>query len=405
MRHPDVALINLNKTIDLASYTEMYKSKGLHRINSLEELSTLPFTTKQELRAAYPFGGLAQPMLDVVEVHTSSGSTGKAAVSFFTKKDIEEGNREISKAWVEFGISNLSRVMFIMSYGLYSGAALNTYAIQHTGAFVLPAGIQPMPIQLDLMINFKIDTIVATPGFLLYLYDYLVQNNIPKESLSLKRAIAAGEVYSEAIRKEIENKLDIEVFDHYGLCEVNTGIAYECKHHDGLHVLDDYVIPEIIDPVTGQVLEHGEFGELVLTSLKKEASPIIRYRTGDITRIMPGTCKCCSHRIRIDRIKGRVSDTLFVKGIKIDPYELRDIILSKFGDELNTRDMIIEHKENDIKYTPKIYLSMKGNGESKDVVQKFIRDQVKINMEIIDVDVDYFGRRNNTKVKLVKYVK
>ncbi len=396
-------LQNLNKTIKAASQTNLYKDKNLKILSRLEDLSTLPFTTKQDLRENYPFGGLATDMQNVIEVHTSSGTTGKAVVSYLTKKDILEGNKAISKAWKTFGINKDSRLMFIMSYGLFSGAAINTYAIQHLGAFVLPAGIQPIMKQINLMIDYQIDTIVATPGFLLYLSDSLEKNNIPREKLNLKRAIAAGEIYSNQTRAKIEELLDIEVFDHYGLCEVNTGIAYECEYHNGLHILDDYVIAEIINPKTGGTLKLGELGELVLTSLKKEASPIIRYRTGDITKIIPGKCKCGRQSYRIDRIHGRINDTMFIRGIKVNPYELRDFILNIVGNNLKSSDIIFKIKKNDIKYTPQVYISVKDD-KILPKLQKDIKDTTKVPFNINSVEPNFFGREDNNKVKLVQYV-
>ena len=246
-----------------------------------------------------------------------------------------------------------------MSYGLFSGAMLNTYAIQELEAFVLPASILPTVKQLELMRDFKIDTVVSTPGYLLYLYKYMREHNINRKNLNLKRAIAAGEIYSDLLRSEIEQKLDIKVYDHYGLCEVNTGIAYECEKRDGLHILDDYVIPEIVDINTGTIMPNGKYGELVLTSLKKEASPIIRYRTGDITCIKKEKCKCGNKEVRIDRIKARIDDLLFIKGIKINPHELKDFILEDMSDKLYASDMKILVKKNTTNYRPCIKLSFK----------------------------------------------
>lgn len=399
-------LENLNKTIVLAKDTQLYKGRGLHELNSLSELSGLPLTSKEDLRSSYPYGGLAVPESEIIEVHTTSGTTGKPTLSFFTKKDLEESSKAISEAWRAFGINKTSKVMFIMSYGLYSGAALNTYAIQSIGAFVLPAGIQQVKTQVDFMADFGIDTVIATPGFLLYLYEWIVTNKFDRSKLRVVRAIAAGEVYSNAIRKEIEKKLQIKVFDHYGLCEVNTGIAYECEEMKGLHVLDDYVIPEIIDPETGKVLPDGEYGELVLTSLKKEASPIIRYRTKDITCLIPGKCPCGRERIRIDRIKSRVGETLFMKGIKIDPYELRDFIKEKLGSKLFGGDMQIVVKDNDIKFLPKIFLSLTKNSEEElKILTEKVYEQTRTKFIIKHVEPDFFNREKNNKVKFIIHEK
>jgi len=399
-------LENLNKTIELARGTGLYKYKNLHKLNSLAELSTLPFTTKEDLRDSYPYGGLAVPQDKIIEVHTTSGTTGKPTLSFFTKSDLAKGSKAISEAWKTFGINKTSKVMFIMSYGLYSGATLNTYAIQSIGAFVLPAGIQPVKTQVDFMSDFGIDTIIATPGFLLYLHQWIETNKFDRTKLKLIRAIAAGEVYSNTIREDIENMLQIRVFDHYGLCEVNTGIAYECAERKGLHVLNDYVIPEVVDPKTDKVLPPGEYGELVLTSLKKEASPIIRYRTKDITCIMPGECTCGRNRIRIDRIKSRVGETLFIKGLKIDPYELREFVRKYLGSRLFAGDMQIIIKENDIKFTPKILMTLIKNEEK--VLKKLERkvyEFTRVMFQVENVPQEFFDREKNNKVKFIIHEK
>lgn len=399
-------LENLNRTIELAKTTDLYQDKKLHKLRSLDELSSLPFTSKEDLRGFYPYGGLAVSSDKIIEVHTTSGTTGKPTLSFFTKRDLAEGSKAISEAWRAFGIKKTSKVMFIMSYGLYSGAALNTYAIQSIGAFVLPAGIQPVKTQVDFMADFGIDTIIATPGFLLYLYQWMRVNKFDRSKLKLIRAIAAGEVYSNAIREDIENKLQIKVFDHYGLCEVNTGIAYECTERKGLHILDDYVIPEVVDPNTGKVLPIGKYGELVLTSLKKEASPIIRYRTKDITCIMPGECTCGRSRIRVDRIKSRVGETLFIKGLKIDPYELRDFLRKHLGSKLFAGDMQIIIKENNIKFTPKILITLVNNDTEflRNLEQK-IHEFTRVKFHIENVSQEFFNREKNNKVKFIVHEK
>jgi phenylacetate-CoA ligase len=397
-------LEKLNKTIRSARETQLYCKKNLHELASVKELSTLEFTTKEDLRESYPYGGLAVLKSEVIEVHTTSGTTGKPTLSFFTKKDLENSSAAISEAWRTFGVNECTRAMFIMSYGLYSGATLNTYAIQSLGGFVLPAGINPIMTQVEFMEDFEIDTVIATPGFLLYLYEWLEDNNFDRSRLKLVRAIAAGEVYSDRIRTEIENKLKIKVYDHYGICEVNTGICYECSERKGLHVLDDYILPEIIDPETGILVPDGEYGELVLTSLTKEASPIIRYRTKDITRIVPGNCSCGRTSVRIDRIKSRVGETLFIKGLKIDPYELREFIKEILGDRLYGGDMQIVVKKNDIHFVPKIYLSlMEVNPNEVANLSQKIQDKTKTKFLVEQVDKQFFNRDKRNKVKFICY--
>jgi phenylacetate-CoA ligase len=282
---------------------------------------------------------------------------------------------------------------------------LNTYAIQKLGGFVVPAGIQSAEKQLQMMMDFKIDTIVGTPGYYYYLFDYITEKNIPLEQFSLKCGIAAGEIYSDKVRSDIEQKFNIKIFDHYGLCEVNTGIAYECEFKTGLHILDEYVFPEIINPETGKVLPQSNEGELVLTTLRKKASPVIRYRTGDITAIKSGQCPCGRNSIRIDRIKRRTDDLIFIKGIKIDPYELKEYILEIAGNNIysDIKRIVRSDFEN---YKPEILVSLKNppNTNILAFIQKTLKDKTLVTFDVKHINRDYFKRGENNKVKFVEYV-
>ena len=398
----------LNKTLNIARNSKFYKSKlqGFPlELKNILELQNFPFTTKKELRDCYPFGALAVPINDVVELHTSSGTTGKAALSFLTKEDLKNSSKAIAKAWKCFGITKSSRVQFMMSYGLFSGATLNTYAIQELGGFVVPAGIQSAEKQIQMMLDFKIDTIVGTVGYYFYLFDYIKEKQIPLEQFSLKCGIMAGEIYSDKVRSEIERKFKIKIFDHYGLCEVNTGIAYECEFRTGLHFLDNYVLPEIIDPENGKVLTVDNEGELVLTTLKKNALPLIRYRTGDITSIKSGRCPCGRSSIRINRIKRRVDDIIFIKGIKIDPYELKEYLLEIAGDNIFS-DIKIRVGNSFENYSPEILVSLKNPSSTNllSVIQKTLKEKTLLTFDVKHISRDYFQRGENNKVKFVEYV-
>jgi len=408
MSKTDIQLHLLNKTLQQARNCELYakKLRGYpQKLNNISELKNLPFTKKQDLRDFYPFGVLAVPIKDVVEIHTSSGTTGRATLSYFTEEDLEASSEAIAEAWRCFGINDESRVQFMMSYGLFSGAALNTYAIQSIGGFVVPAGILPAERQVETMIDLGVDTIVGTPGYYFYLFDYIQEKGIPSESFSLKCGIAAGEVYSEKTRSEIEQRFKIKIFDHYGLCEVNTGIAFECDYKTGLHVLDEYVLPEIINPETGEVLPDESYGELVLTSLKKKASPVIRYRTGDITTIKSGQCPCGRDSIRIERIKRRTDDLIFIKGIKIDPYELRELILEIAGSKIYS-DIKIRISSSFKEQTPEILVSLKDSSDTDSLanIRKAIKNKTLLTFEVKHMNRSYFQRGENNKVKFVEYV-
>lgn len=405
-------LHHLNAAIEQAKKTALYKKKlqGITRVESFEEFSRLPFTTKQDLRGSYPYGALGVSMDQVIEVHTSSGTTGKPTLSLFTQNDLDISARCISKTWHNFGITKFSKVQFLMGYGLFSGAALNTYALQELGAFVVPAGIQATKKQVELMHDFKIDTIVATPSYYLRLHNYLQTHGIPLSSLNLRTGIAAGEVYSDALKEKISRLLNIRIFDHYGLCEVNTGIIYECKSCARMAVIKDYVYAEVVDPASGEPLPVGEYGELVLTATMKEASPIIRYRTGDAIALVEksSSCQNCAGSTIVSRIRGRLDDTIFYRGLLLSPHDIRDFII------LESDEMLVSHvkieavtDDDDMVVGLRVKLALAQPEVSASYLrslQQKLCDQTKVNIPIELVPDAYFGDQLTTKVKLVEYV-
>ena len=401
---------SLNSAIETAFLSILYQSKLKTKpvLVELADIQNIPFTTKQDLRDWYPYGDLSTDFTDVVEMHMTSGTTGKPTLSFYTKKDLKEGSKAIAKTWANFGINKNSRVQFMMSYGLFSGAPLNTYAIQSLGAFVLPAGIQSTSKQVELLQDFDIDTMVATPSYYLHLYDYLVQNNIPIKNFKLKRGIAAGEVYSDEMKDKISNLFSMRIYDHYGLCEVNTGIIYECKSCAGMAVLDEYVYAEVIDPVTRKIVPEGQTGELVLTSLRKEASPIVRYRTGDMTSVRTRFSECieCYGSTVLERIKLRYDDTIFYKGIKIEPFELRDMIICFVGGKMHGRVRIQIH-ENSFQEQPKVFIALKHGVDRSilNILKNYLKEKIRVDFIIKEVPHSYFGDFTSTKDKIVEYVK
>lgn len=403
-------LLAIISNIKTACLSKLYQLKlgNYPVLSDLSDVENIPFTTKQDLRDWYPYGNLATDFTNIIEMHTTSGTTGKPTLSFYTKRDLEEGSKEIAKAWKNFGIDKNCRVQFMMGYGLFSGATLNTYAIQSLGAFVLPAGVQSTVKQVQMLQDFDIDTMVATPSYYLHLYDYLVQNNIPIKSLKLKRGIAAGEAYSDDLKKKIADLFSMKIYDHYGLCEVNTGIIYECKSCSGMVVLDEYVYSEVIDPETGKILPDGQLGELVLTSLRKEASPVIRYRTGDMTSIRTrfSECKECSGSTVVERIRLRYDSTIFYKGIKIEPFELRDMIICFLGDSMYNR-VRIQVRENTFQEQPKIFIALKPdiNRSILNKLKEHLKERTSVTFIVEEVPYSYFGEFTSTKDKIVEYIK
>ncbi|MFT4304570.1 MAG: phenylacetate--CoA ligase family protein [Candidatus Woesearchaeota archaeon] len=394
----------LKKVVSHALNSKLYSSKFDQldfKLKNISDFKKLPFTTKEDLKKDYPFSNLCVDLKDVIEVHTSSGTTGQPQITFLTKKDLEIASNYVSKAWKEFGVNEKSVVQFIMSYGLFSGAMLNTFAIQKLGALVIPTGIISTKKQIEFMQEFGTDIIVATPSYYLYLYDYMKQNNIPRSSIKLKIGIAAGEVYSESIRKEIEKKLNIKIFDHYGLCEVYTGIAFECQNKNGFHILDEFVYSEVIDPATGKEVDVGEKGELVLTTLKKEASPLIRYRTNDLV-VKLDSCCCEIKSSKVSRIIKRIDDVIFIKGIKFDPYEVKEILNRQFKKDFYNEMQFVIPKNLKSEY-PKVILVPRIKNTDKDIIKKIIKNETNLNFDVEFVDISYFRNAIETKIKLVKW--
>ncbi len=302
-------------------------------IKSLKDIERLPFTTREDLQATFPFGLLSVPREEVLRLHTSSGTTGKPKAIFFTKQDLNQAAELIARCLVMTGVARGDVLQNMMTYGLFTGALMMHYGAEKVGMFVIPAGPGNTERQITLMQDFKSTTLHLTPSYALYLFDVMAGKGIdPRKDLSLRRAYVGAEPYSEATRKKIEEILGIDVYNSYGLTEMNgPGVAFECAAKDGMHLWEDNFLMEIIDPKTGQTLPEGREGELVLTTLCREAMPILRYRTRDITAIMPERCRCGRTHRRIIRIKGRSDDMFIIRGINIFPQQVERVLMSVRG--------------------------------------------------------------------------
>ena len=324
----------LKKMLKKLGASKFYRRKLKdYYIEKIEDISTLPFTTKTELRKLGPYDNLSTPISKILEFHASSGTTGVPIGSFFTAYDLERTKRVLARTWYMQNVRKTEIVQHLASYGLFSAGLLNHYALLYIGAFVIPIGTVETKKQLDYMKRFRSTIVTGIASHYLRLIYFMEHEGYKKSDFRLKTAIAAGEPYSENMREYIGERLGVEVFDQYGLAEINTGIAGECKYRCGLHIQSDYAYPEIINPKTLEILGEGEEGELVLTSLDKEASNLIRYRTGDITSIMYEKCDCGRTTPRLSRFKGRLDDIIFFKGIKLEPnlidknlWKMKDII-------------------------------------------------------------------------------
>ena len=298
-------------------------------IASLKDIQKIPFTTREDLRENYPFGMLAVSKEQVVRLHTSSGTTGKPKAIFFSKKDVDRAAELIARCLIMTGIKKDDVLQNMMTYGLFTGALVMHYGAEKVGVLVIPAGPGNTKRQIALMQDFKTTTLHLTPSYALYLASVMGNEGmVPKRDLSLRRAYLGSEPYSEETRNKIEKFFGIDVYNSYGLSEMNgPGVAFECAEKNGMHLWEDNFIMELIDPDTGEKVPEGEKGELVLTTLCREAMPILRYRTRDIVTIIPGKCKCGRTHRRISRIIGRSDDMIIIRGVNIFPQQIERVLM------------------------------------------------------------------------------
>ncbi len=310
-------------------YKQSFDSKGVHPsdLRELSDLAKFPFTTKQDLRDNYPFGMFATSMDDVVRIHASSGTTGKPTVVGYTRKDIDTWASVVARSIRAAGGSKKDMVHVAYGYGLFTGGLGAHYGAEYLGCTVVPMSGGNTEKQIQLIQDFNPDIIMVTPSYMLNIADELERRNIDMSKLKLRVGIFGAEPWTDAMRKEIENRMGIDAVDIYGLSEVmGPGVAMEClETKDGPTIWEDHFYPEIINPETGEVVPDGEEGELVFTSLTKEALPIIRYRTRDLTRLLPGTARTMR---RMDKITGRSDDMLIIRGVNVFPSQIEEQLLS-----------------------------------------------------------------------------
>lgn len=313
--------------------------------NSLEDIQQLPFTTKQDLRDSYPYGLFAVPLREVVRLHSSSGTTGQATVVGYTKNDIKNWSDLVARVLCGAGVTDDDVIQIAFGYGLFTGGFGLHYGAERLGASVIPISAGNTKRQIQIMQDFKTTALVCTPSYALNIADVMFDMGINPAGLSLKFGLFGAEPWSEAMRQEINQKLGIRATDNYGLSEImGPGVAGECSECNGLHISEDHFLVEILDPETLEPVAEGEVGELVLTTLTKEAFPMIRYRTRDLTRFMPGDCPCGRTSRRMHRILGRTDDMLIIKGVNVFPTQIESVLFSIDGTEPHYR--IIVEREN-----------------------------------------------------------
>jgi phenylacetate-CoA ligase len=308
-------------------YTKKLNAAGVQPsdLKQPADLAKFPFTTKEDLRQNYPFGMFAVPMKDIVRVHASSGTTGKPTVVGYTQGDIETWSHLMARSIRAAGGRSTDIIHVAYGYGLFTGGLGAHYGAEYLGATVIPVGGGFTERQVQLIRDFKPTVIMVTPSYMLAIADEFERQGLKPADCSLRLGIFGAEPWTDSMRSEIERRMGIQAVDLYGLSEVmGPGVAQECaESRDGLTVWEDHFFPEIIDPETGRVLPDGEVGELVFTSLTKEAMPVIRYRTRDLTRLLPGTARTM---LRIERVKGRTDDMLIIRGVNVFPSQIEAVL-------------------------------------------------------------------------------
>lgn len=315
-------------------------------INGIEDLSKLPFTTKNDLRENYPFGLFAVPQSEIVRIHASSGTTGKATVVGYTRKDIDLWQECVARVLAMAGIGAHDKIQVAYGYGLFTGGLGLHYGAENLGATVIPMSTGNTQKLITMMEDFGATAIACTPSYLLHIAEVLEEAD-KIDHIHLKAAICGAEPWTENMRKEIETKLRLKAFDIYGLSEImGPGVAADCEYHRGLHVYEDHFVPEIINPDTLEPCKEGEVGELVFTTLTKEALPLFRYRTKDLTSITYDQCDCGRTLARISRFKGRSDDMLIIRGVNVFPSQVEAALL-EMG-EASPHYMLIVDRVNNL---------------------------------------------------------
>ncbi|KIE42219.1 MULTISPECIES: phenylacetate--CoA ligase [Geobacter] len=336
---------------NVTCYRNKFTERGIvpEDIQSLEDLKKLPFTTKEDLRLNYPYGMFAVPLREVVRIHSSSGTTGKPTVVGYTKHDIKVWSNLVARFMTAAGVTHDDVVQIAFGYGLFTGAFGLHYGAEAIGASVIPMSAGNTEKQIMIMQDYKTTALVCTPSYAITIADRMEKMGIDPKSLSLKVGLFGAEPWSEAMRREIENRLFVSATDNYGLSEIiGPGVAGDCEYKCGMHISEDAFIAEIIDPETGEVLPPGSIGELVLTTLTKEAFPMIRYRTRDITSLDYAPCACGRTNVRMKKTMGRSDDMLIVKGVNVFPSQIEEILFAIEGCEPHYQIVLERHGAQDV---------------------------------------------------------
>lgn len=372
-------------------YQQKFREAGLspQSIRSLDDLQRLPFTVKDDLRAAYPFGMFACPLKEIVRIHASSGTTGQVTVVGYTRNDVSTWAELMARTLACADTGSEDVVHNAYGYGLFTGGLGIHYGAERIGASVIPMSGGNTKRQIMVMVDFGSTVLTCTPSYALYMAEVAEEMGVDFKSLKLKSGAFGAEPWSDSMRREIEEKLNLSAIDIYGLSEVmGPGVASECQEKTGLHICEDHFIAEVIDPSTLQPVPPGETGELVFTTISKEGIPLIRYRTRDITRFYTGDCPCGRTHVRMARVTGRSDDMLIIRGVNVFPSQIESILMEIEGTEPHYQLVInrkgkLDEVEVQVEVSPQMFTDeVKGLEELQEKVCEEIQSSLGIGVSV-----------------------
>ncbi|RBQ23519.1 hypothetical protein ALNOE001_08740 [Candidatus Methanobinarius endosymbioticus] len=391
-------------------YNKKYTKLGVfpEDIGTLEDIAKLPFTTKDDLRESYPFGMFAVPPKKIVEVHSSSGTTGKPVVSGYTRKDLDNWSELMARGLNMMGVGEDDIIQNTHGYGLFTGGFGIHYGAQKVGSIVVPISTGQTRRQIEIMKDFGTTAMIFTPSYGLYLAEVAKEEGIDPKSIGLKAIGFGAEMWTEEMRKKIQDQFRAPAFNIYGLTELmGPGVAVECSSQNGLHISEDYFLPEIIDPNNGNKLDEGQKGELILTNLEREGMPIIRFRTKDITALHYEKCDCGRCFVKMDRITGRTDDMIKVKGVAIFPSQIEKTLLKIDNVEphyqiIVSRPHLLDEIEVKVEASPDIFFDeVKEMVNIKKKIEDYIENEIGLRVKVSLIEPKSIPRSEGKAVRVI----
>ncbi|MCI5829142.1 MAG: phenylacetate--CoA ligase [Treponema sp.] len=386
-------------------YGKLYREKGITGISSQEDFEKLPFSSKDDLRNAYPLGIQAVPDEEVVRIHSSSGTTGKPVIIPYTKKDVDDWATMFARCYEMAGITKKDRIQITPGYGLWTAGIGFQAGCEKLGAMAVPMGPGNTEKQLQMMKDLQSTVICATSSYALLLSEEITKRGL-KDKIALKKGVIGSERWSDKMRKTIKDGLGIELYDIYGLTEIyGPGIGITCQKEKYIHYWDDYIYIEIIDPVTGKPVEDGQEGEIVITTLVKEGAPLLRFRTHDLSRIIPEKCSCGSCYPRLDIIKGRSDDMFKVHGVNMFPAQVEEILQQVDG-ATSEYSIAIGHDEDNGKDVMVLTVEVEGRvsfEETGKAIAAIFKSKIGVNPKVAVVPVGTLPRSEKKTKRVFDY--